>query len=201
LDGYSRLVAFLKVVLPLSALGLLSTVFLLSRGVDPTATLPFGENEISERLQDSIVTAPRFSGTTARGQQLMVTAKTARPGGDGKLAEATALRAQLELENGAMVHISSDVGSFDSENDVARFAGNVHIETTTGFSIRTAALNGQLQSVTARSEGPVHGTAPFGNLNAGRMDLREDADVGQAHLRFTDGVKLIYDPQAGKDEP
>ena len=44
--------------------------------------------------------------------------------------------------------------------------------------------------MTAPSE--IAGTAPFGTLTAGAMTLTPEGD---SHvLRFTNGVKLIYDP-------
>ncbi len=45
-DRYSRMVALLKVSLPLIALGILSTLFLVSRAVDPPMTIPFADSEV-----------------------------------------------------------------------------------------------------------------------------------------------------------
>ena len=45
---HSRVVGWLKILLPLAALALLSTLFLFSRGSDPTANLPFSETELNE---------------------------------------------------------------------------------------------------------------------------------------------------------
>ena len=42
-DSYSRLVQIGKIVLPLVALGILSTLFLFSGEVDPEAAIPFAE--------------------------------------------------------------------------------------------------------------------------------------------------------------
>ena len=43
MDRYSRMIAFLKVLLPLMALALLSTLFLLSQNTEPMASIPFAE--------------------------------------------------------------------------------------------------------------------------------------------------------------
>ena len=45
MDRYSRMVAIFKVLLPLAALAILSTLFLLSRTIDPTTTIPFADQD------------------------------------------------------------------------------------------------------------------------------------------------------------
>jgi lipopolysaccharide export system protein LptC len=58
LDRYSRTIAFLKVLLPLTALAILATLFLLSRSEDTVATIPFAEDDVSSRTRDQQVTRP-----------------------------------------------------------------------------------------------------------------------------------------------
>jgi lipopolysaccharide export system protein LptC len=193
-DGYSRLVAFLKVLLPLAALGILSTLFLLSRSVDPTTTLPFGEAEMSERLAEERITAPYFSGTTDGGDQIIITAVSARPEGQGRLARADGMTAQIDLVGGARITLQAASGTFDPANDLARFAGNVEITTTTGYRLTTEALETGIKSLSARTDGPITGDSPLGQLQAGRMELTTDPETQDAQLLFKDGIKLVYDP-------
>ena len=198
MDSYSRLVAFLKVLLPLAALGILSTLFLLSRSVDPTTTLPFGEAEISERLRDERITGPYFSGTTDTGDQVILTASSARPGGPGELAEARDLAAQIRLARGGTVTLNADIGSFDPAADLARFTGAVRVETATGYRLTTDMLESAVNTLAARSPGQIDGTGPLGRLSAGQMELVTDPDTGTAHMVFKNGVKLIYEPKQGE---
>ncbi len=94
MDGYSRLVAYLKVLLPLTALALMSTVFLLSRGVETDAVIPFAQKDLKDRTSGQQITAPFFSGTTTQGDEIMVTAQSARPGGANGPATAIDLQAE-----------------------------------------------------------------------------------------------------------
>ena len=82
-DGYSRAVAIFKVLLPLAALGILATLFLISRGSQMDAVIPFAEDELNERTTNQQITKPFFSGTTAQGDELVVTADIARPAVSG----------------------------------------------------------------------------------------------------------------------
>jgi len=195
MDRYSRLVAFLKVLLPLAALGLLSTLFLLSRGVDPDAAIPFQDAEIAERVRGQRVTEPYFAGVTDAGDEISFTAAIARPAQDGEPAQATDLIAQIHTQDGARITLSSDTGLVALTMDQATFDGAVQIRTSTGFALDSDQLVAGLKQLTLHSPGPVTGQGPFGSLSSGAMTLKTQAETEQVHILFTQGVKLLYDPK------
>jgi lipopolysaccharide export system protein LptC len=194
-DRYSRMVAFFKVLLPLAALGLLSTVFLLSRNITPTATVPFAEQEIADRLREKQLTAPVYSGTTEDGDEISVIATEASPGASGAPATAIDLRASILRPDGVRITLDSITGTVDFVAKRATFAGDVEIETNTGYLLKTALLKTSLDSIDAVSPGPVNGDSPFGQLNAGNMTISSENDDGSLHIVFNNGVKLIYNPK------
>jgi len=194
-DLRSRIVALLKVLLPLMAIGILSTLFLLSRAVDPTATIPFAEREMADRLRGQQVTAPFFSGTTDRGDEIIVSASLARPGGIGTPAEATDLEASIIMIDGVRMTLTADLGKVALDDNLATFSGNVEITSTSGFVVRTDLLNTALDEVSGDAPGTITGTGPIGDFSAGRMQIREIFDDGPLHMVFNGGVKLIYDPK------
>ncbi len=195
MDLRSRIVALLKVLLPLMAIGILSTLFLLSRAVDPTATIPFAEREMADRLRGQQVTAPFFSGTTDRGDEIIVSASLARPGGIGTPAEATDLEASIIMIDGVRMTLTADLGKVALDDNLATFSGNVEITSTSGFVVRTDLLNTALDEVSGDAPGTITGTGPIGDFSAGRMQIREIFDDGPLHMVFNGGVKLIYDPK------
>ena len=195
MDRYSRMVAFFKVLLPLAALGLLATVFLFSRNINPTATIPFADSEIAERLRDRQVTSPVYSGKTENGDEISVTATSASPGISGAPATAIDLRASLLTPDGLRIDLGSDNGTVDFSAKRATFKGDVEISTTTGYVLETALLNTSLDSVNANSPGKIAGDSPFGQLFAGNMTIRSEIDNGTVHILFNDGVKLVYTPK------
>ena len=195
MDIYSRFVAFFKVLLPLAALAILATLFLLSRGVDLDGPVPFAENEIADRLRDQQITAPFFSGTTPQGDEIMVTASLARPGGPDAPAEATDVTASLTKARGGRLTLDARTARADMASDMATFSGNVVIATSTGLIVRTEVLNTALHGVSGNTPGTVTGTGPFGDFTAGQMTFGAENDNGPLHVLFKSGVKLIYDPQ------
>lgn len=196
MDGYSRTVAYLKVLLPLAALALLSTLFLISRGANVEATIPFAEREIEERMRGQQVTAPFFSGTSAKGDEIMVTASIARPGGPTAPAVATDLEAVIKLaDGGGQLTVQSDTGALHFDRDIASFTGHVVLTSANGLRVETEELNTTLDGITANSPGPVRATGPIGALDAGSMRLGTKTEGGPIHMLFNDRVKLVYDPQ------
>lgn len=197
---YSRLVAWMKIILPLTALGLLSTLFLISRHIDPTKSIPIAEIDLEQRAQDQGATNAAFAGVTGGGDEVMITAETARPSPDNpRLINAEDVTATMQLVSGTVVTVTSDRGNMDQSDLDASLIGNVNIDTTTGYKVTTERLDARLDVLHAETPGPVSGVGPPGDLTAGRMVLTGDEETGQAHLVFTDGVKLVYTPQPSED--
>lgn len=194
MDGYSRLVAWLKVLLPLMALVLLSTLFLLSRNIDPMAALPFADTEIDERLRGQQITAPFFSGTTDGGDVVSVSAGTMATR-SGLKNEAEDFSAQIDLASGTRIILFADRGQFDMASSASSLEGNVVITTSTGYKLVSDALIADFDALALESPGPVTGTGPVGTLDAGKMRLERGTDGTNAHLIFTNRVKLVYSPQ------
>ena len=195
MDRYSRLVRWLKVLLPLAALALLSTLFLLSRAPDQEATIPFAKKDMVDRMRDQRITAPVFSGTTDNGDELIVTAATASPAIGDKPADAQDLSARITTPEGLTISLTADRGTLVQPTDTATFAGNVVIETSTGYVVETHTLNTQLGTVTADTPGEITGSGPLGSFAAGQMQMESKNETGDIHMLFKNGVKLIYDPK------
>ncbi|WP_293577483.1 LPS export ABC transporter periplasmic protein LptC [Phaeobacter sp.] len=195
MDGYSRLVAYLKVLLPLMALALMSTVFLLSRGVETEAVIPFAEQDLADRTQGQQITAPFFSGTTAQGDEIMLSAQSALPGNADTPATAIDLQAEIRVESGGSFSLRSDTGRLRPDRQIASFTGNVALSTADGLQVVTDHLNAALDGIQVDSPGPVEATGVFGSLQAGAMRIDTKTEGGPAHMVFNKGVKLIYDPQ------
>lgn len=195
-DSYSRMVAWLKVIFPLAALAILSTLFLLSRSVDPEAQIPFADKEIKDRLRDQQVTGPFFSGTTADGDQISFAAeKLITPEGQTGANEALNVQIQMDLASGAQVSLTADSASFDMSQDLADLRGNVQVTTSTGYQLRSDHFHSEMTGVNLISPGPVEGDGPGGRLSAGALRLEAPESGESAQLLFTNGVKLVYTPQ------
>ena len=195
-DSYSRWVSWLKVLLPLAALGLLSTLFLLSRAIDPETVIPFADKEIQDRLRDQQVTGPFFSGTTAQGDLISFSAETLKtPDGRTGSNRAEDVIVEVAVIGGTKITVVANMSEFDIANDLAELTGNVVITTSAQYRIVSDKLSSQLSVLNLKSPGPVEATGPAGRLNAGSMLITSSEEGKPAQLIFTNGVKLIYTPK------
>ncbi|WP_170583010.1 LPS export ABC transporter periplasmic protein LptC [Ruegeria arenilitoris] len=195
MDRYSRMVQFLKVLLPLAAVLLLSTVFLLSRSIETNVSGPFSQEDIDERLEGQLVTRPNYRGTTRKGEDVQIEAVRASQGTADSDPRATEFRGRFGLLNGGVITLDSNSGSIRPDKATATFTGDVVITTTDGIRVTTDLLNTSLDEIRGDTPGQVQGTGPIGNFSAGRMTFGAEKDGGPVHILFTDGVKLLYEPK------
>lgn len=195
MDRYSRMVQFLKVLLPLAAILMLSTVFLLSRSIETNVSVPFSQKEVDERLAGQVVTRPNYRGTTRKGEDIQIEAQQAAQGGQGDTPTAAQFQGRFGLLNGGVITLDSNQGRLSPDKGVATFVGDVLITTTDGMQVTTDLLNTSLDEIRGDTPGQVNGTGAIGNFSAGRMVFGAEKTDGPVHILFTDGVKLVYEPE------
>ena len=197
---HSRVVAWMKILLPLAALGILSTLFMISDTFDPSQPLPITGIDLQKRAQDQGATKATFAGVTRTGDEVIVQTERSRLSPeDPRLILAEDITATLRLTSGTEINIASRRGEMNQPENSASLVGDVSIETDSGYVLRTEHLIARFDDLYAESPGPVAGTAPAGDLTAGRMVLQNRGESDQAHLVFTNGVKLIYQPRIAGD--
>ncbi len=196
-NSYSRFVAWAKILLPLFALAVLSTLFLFSHRIDPTQSIPYSRVEVDELARQERIGSPRYAGVAGDGTSLSVSAGMVRP--DQALPGhflAKDLKAEIETPDGLRLEVSAAGGEIDERARIARLAGGVKIRASNGYEMTADAFTAGLETGEARSEGPVLGEGPLGRLEAGGMEIAPAGNGSAGHvLVFKDGVKLIYDPQ------
>jgi lipopolysaccharide export system protein LptC len=197
---HSRLVAWLKIVLPLAALAILSTLFLVARSIQVPDELPFAQIDLKERARNPQATEPAFAGVTDNGDRIAINAVSARPiDGDMSRVEATDVDGRMDMNGGSVIFVTSKKGLIDQPADMTRLTGDVVITTTDGYVMKTEALNAGLSTVWAETDGFVQGNGPPGRFTAGKMKLSTDPETGKSHLLLTQRAKLIYDPRDPKE--
>ena len=195
MDRYSRMIAFLKVLLPLMALALLSTLFLLSQNTEPMASIPFAEAEVNERMRDQQITGPFFSGSTEQGDQISFSAgKIGVADGNGRVT-ANDISAQIDLSSGARLVFFADLGEVDIANDTSILSGKVLITTSNGYKINSERLVSAMTSLNMESPDKIIAEGPLGTFSAGSMRLTFSEKTKFTQMIFTNAVKLIYDPK------
>jgi lipopolysaccharide export system protein LptC len=196
-NAWSRWVVLLKIILPLIALALLSSIFLLSRTIDPTATIPFTEVDVEDRAREPRLTTPKFSGVTSDGGRVTVDATDMRPDlGRPGSGSATDLRARMVSQTGETTDVAADRGKVDTQAGTYEMTGAVKAVLSTGYTIAAPKMVGLLNATQLDATGPVTATSPLGRITADAMQLRSDpAAPGNYLVVFKGRVRLVYDPQ------
>lgn len=193
---HSTLVAWLKVILPLAALAILSTLFLVSRTIDPSDAIPFAEVDVQDYAREPRLTAPTWAGVTEDGAALTISAAEARPGpAEAPAPTATALRAVLDTPDGGKAELVADAGRLDQAAGQMVVTGGVVVTTSTGWRVETDEMIARLDRTGLSSPGPVTARGPAGDLQAARMEITSDPGRPGAYLMvFNGGVRLLYQP-------
>ena len=193
-NPYSRYVAWMKVLLPLGALALLSTMFLFARPPAPRdADIPYADIEALAREQR--MSDPSFTGVAEDGSLIAIAAQSARPlPGSPESLAATHLVAEIDSPDGTRVEIRAGEGAIDAAAGLARLTGLARVTTSTGYEMETRALTADLDSGRVESEGALEIRAPFGDLTAGAMVIETPGNGAGRRMFFTDGVRLVYRP-------
>ena len=194
-DAHTRVVGWLKVALPLIALALLSTLFLLADRIDPEDALPYAEVDVEGLAREPRMTAPTYAGTTDDGAALTLTADEARPSAEGAAAEAQGLQLDLLTPDGASTTLRAATAVMDDTTRKIVLSGGVTVVTSTGYRLETAELAAKLDRSGLESRAPVTATGPAGDISAARVTLRQDNQTPGAYLLvFNGGVRLVYRP-------
>lgn len=188
---YSQFVGFLKIILPLAALALMSTVFLFARAPNQEDAIPYAE--IEAMAQEPRLSGAQFSGVTDDGSVIELTARTTRPTGD--VISAETLAAGIDTADGIRIDIRAGGGEIDNNSRIARLTGLAHLQTSNGYEMEAAGFAADLTTGRIISDGALEVQAPFGSLTAGQLIIETpDGAAGQVML-FQNGVRLVYTPQ------
>lgn len=194
-DRHTRLVGWLKVALPLTALAILSTLFLVARRIDPEAALPYAEVDVEDLAREPRMTAPTYAGTTEDGAALTLSASEARPAADGTPAKAAGLRLELATPDGGRTELLAAEAVMDDATRQVHLSGGVVLTTSSGYRLETAEVAAKLDRTGLESRAPVVATGPAGEIRADGMVLSQDNRTPGAYvLVFKGSVRLVYQP-------
>lgn len=193
-DLHSRVVAWAKVILPLVALVILSTLFLFARVIDPEDAIPYAEVDVADRIREPRLTAPTYSGVTSDGSAITFQAAEARPASDGGPARADQMSVRVSTPDGGQADLSAAFGTLNTEAALLTLAGGVTLTTSTGYRIETEAVEARLDRTGLMARSDILAQAPAGQITAAGMTLQPVPDTDEYVIVFLGRVRLTYLP-------
>ena len=188
----SQIVRSLRVILPLIALALLSTLFLLARKGDPGPAIPFAVDGPDDAARTPGIGAPMLSTVTAGGARVTLRAQRAEPGPGGGTAQGIAL--DWVTRDGLTARLTADSGRM--QDQALALTGRVDAALSSGWHLTAPSLTADLAVSRMTAAGPLAVTAPFGRLDAAGMVLgpAQGGSRGAQVLELNGGVRLLYRP-------
>ncbi len=196
----SRIVGYLKIALPLVALGLLSTVFLFQEDDAAPGGITFSENDRDTMRDGLAVYNPKFSGVTPNGDRFYLEAAKATPddSADPNEVALVDLTGQTEYASGLVLTLKAARAQAYLEKQIVEVSGGMRIVTSNGFEGMATAGTVGLETGSFVSDGPVTLQGAIGYLEAGSMRLENEQDgegVQNQVFTFENGVKLTLTPE------
>jgi lipopolysaccharide export system protein LptC len=192
---HSRIVAILKLGLPLVALGLLSALFLVQTD-DRIGGVVFSQGDVEALGSGLQITNPTFTGTTRGQDRFRFTAAQVVPdAAPPQRAAITTLAGTIDLHNGPSVTVQADTGDLDIPTQRLDLSGKVTIETSDGYRIDADKATLDLRAGAFVAGDHVLSRGPLGRITSGSLHVAPAATSGEARrFSFGNGVRLLYDP-------
>ena len=189
----TRIVRWLRVLLPLLALVLLSTLFLFSRQSGTESQIPYAEVDAESMARDPRMVAPQYSGVTNDGAQIRLEASQMQL---GQSQAGQDLRLDWQRADGLKADLTApDAGVQD---DTIQLRGGVKMTTSSGWTVDADQIDAATDKSRIAADDGVEAQAPFGQITAQQMELKPQDENGDgtadAILNFSGGVRLIYQP-------
>lgn len=192
-DNRTLIVGWAKIILPLCALALLSTLFLFARRSEDDR-IPL--TEIAAMAREPRIGNPTFAGVADDGSVVALRAEEIRPVPDRTDSLAVSgVRLAVTAVDGSEIELRAGAGEIDALGRTAAFTDLVSLTSSAGYAIETTGARADLRSGTVETEGPLAVQTPFGRLDAGKLVITADPGGAGTQLLFQNGVRLLYVPQ------
>lgn len=190
---HSRFVALAKVILPLIALALLSTVFLIARAPGTAGPVPYASGTVEDLAREPRLSSPTYTGVASDGSRIVISAASARPNDGGATIETPA--AEIVQPSGTVIEMSAGLGELIEAENLVRLTGLARIVTSSGYAMETIGADTDLTTGRITSHGRVAVQSPEAEITAGLVTFEPGDDTNGPRLLFSDGVVLTYDPK------
>ena len=198
IQGYSKLVARAKRILPLAAA--LPIIVIV---IWPYLSTNF--NRISDsfprfdpaQITDLRMVNPRYAGTDRGNHHFVLTAVTAfQNKGNNDLMALEQPQAHFQSLSGSWVVIGGDTGLYQAQAHILDLSGNVTLSHDRGYVFHTTSARVDLQNDSAEGDAPVSGTGPSGSLSGDGFRALHNGES----VILTGHAQLIMTP-AGSARP
>ncbi len=192
-EGYTRFVGIMKIVLPVAAMFIVSTVIVYSTLPSGNDRLALNIEEIKEVGEDLQMTEPKLTFTDKKERDYLVVANTAvQDPGNQDVWDLKDIDADLTPKGGGWIKLTSTSGILNSQQEVLDLMGVVDVTSHDGYEFHAVTAKVDFGEGSVVSEDPVKGSGPGGAISADSFRIFD----GGNKIRFSGDVQLRVLPGA-----
>ncbi len=186
---HSRVVRILRVALPLAVVFgfAVVTLTIYFNPLRSLSGLPVNVGNLVVHGSKITMEQPKLSGFTRDARAYKLTADSAaqdltKP----DIIELSHIRAQVEMKDQSMVHMSALQGTYDSKSEMLKLDRDIRLNSSNGYTGLLSEATVDIKKGDVLSEHPVRLKLLRGTLNANRLQITESGDL----LLFDRGVEM-----------
>jgi len=187
--GHSRMVRFLRVVIPITILAALAATFFVSY-FNPSRmlkSLPVNLDNLVVSGTKITMEKPRLAGFTKDQRAYEFTAEAATQDlGKPDLVELRNIDAKVQMEDNSTMKMTALTGLYDTKKETLKLDQQIFLSSDTGYKGRLTEALVNTRSGNVVSDKPVELEMLQGVLNAKRMEITNSGEI----IRFLNGVDM-----------
>jgi lipopolysaccharide export system protein LptC len=166
--GPSRLVAFMKLLLPATALAIVGLTFAWPQLLPDQNKIRIGDTTMSSvNVDDLVMDNPRFFGTDSENRPYRIAAASAsQHSKSDQLIYLEDPKADLLMDNSRWVAMAAQAGVYDKTSELVDLSGGVTLFYDRGYLFVSETAQVNLQDGTAMGNRPVSGHGEGGQIEA-----------------------------------
>ena len=182
----SRLVAFMKLILPATALAMVALTFAWPQLLPDQREIRIGDVQMAGVNVDGLVMDnPRFVGTDAEQRPYQVTAASASQRGRvDRLVYLRDPKADILMKNSGWVAMAAQSGIYDKKAETVDLSGGVTLFYDRGYQFESQSARIDMRAGTAEGRQPVVGHGEGGHIE------------GEGFQLFDRGARIIFTGKA-----
>ena len=190
--SYSNTIFYLKLVLFFAGLIAIVLIFLSAKKIELSTEVPFAKDINVTSLNDGL-TKPLHSSITNSGDVLQIAAEQIISTNKKDTALIKSVSFTVSTDEGSEVLLSAKKALFSKGNKSLTFKENVVLKAADKLRLSSKEIYTALDRTLIQATGPVSGLLSNTKIDAGQLDIFRESVSSDLVIRFTKGVKMIYD--------
>lgn len=176
---YSRVVFWLKIILPAMAVALLLMIMVWPKVDSDSSHFHLEpQNVAKEAPTSSVIVGPRYVGSTGNGVTYSIRADAAAPApSDPNAINLQKLQIDLSLQNMDTVHLNADRATYWRDRNGMTAHGNIYVQTAEDQEIFTETAYADFAKGIIWGEAPISGRSPNGQFTAQGFEAAPDSGM------------------------